>query len=204
VSDHNIFSNGTGSPAEKEQPSDLFSNLDNLRISQDFAASLGVKKALLTIPVKKPSKEWFVRVNPAFQIQTCLLELKEDREIYLVSPILWDLLAGMESTFAPRMLFGATNRLGVFFIWPVRLPRKDGRQDEWSKSAMEAANMATKTWIRMQANQSLGAYEVMEATATLPEPKWPELSFNELLRIAFKDRLIDTLDHPVLLQLRGE
>src|SRR5215831_16363688 len=97
---------------------DLFSNLDNLRLSQDFAANLGVKKALLTIPVKKPSKEWFVRVHPEYRLSTGILELKEDRELYLVSPILWDILAGMETTFAPRMLFGAVNRQGVFFIWP--------------------------------------------------------------------------------------
>jgi hypothetical protein len=38
----------------------------------------------------------------------------------------------------------------------------------------------------------------------LPPPTWPELSFGELLKIAFKSRYIDTLDHPVLLKLRGE
>jgi hypothetical protein len=29
------------------------------------------------------------------------------------------------------------------------------------------------------------------------------LSFQELLRIAFRDRLIDRLDHPVIKRLRG-
>src|SRR5262245_28394028 len=36
-----------------------------LRLSQDFTAGLGVKKALLTVPVRKPDKSWFVRVHPS-------------------------------------------------------------------------------------------------------------------------------------------
>jgi hypothetical protein len=51
---------------------------------------------------------------------------------------------------------------------------------------------------------SLGGYDVFQATGDLPEPKWPEQPLQELLRIAFKDRFITTLDHPVLQRLRGE
>ena len=36
------------------------------------------------------------------------------------------------------------------------------------------------------------------------EPEWPELSFQDLLRIAFRDFYIESRDHPVLQQLRGE
>jgi hypothetical protein len=54
------------------------------------------------------------------------------------------------------------------------------------------------------ANLSLGAYEIYQAKADLPEPNWPDKPFNDLLRIAFRDRLIDTLDHPILKSLRGE
>jgi hypothetical protein len=38
----------------------------------------------------------------------------------------------------------------------------------------------------------------------LPEPNWPELPFKELLRVAFKDKYINSLDHPILRKLRGE
>ena len=66
-----------------------------LRLSQDFASTLGVKKALLTVPVKKPAREWFVQVHPSdkYRLQTCVLELKEEREIYLIAPELWPELA---------------------------------------------------------------------------------------------------------------
>jgi hypothetical protein len=50
---------------------------------------------------------------------------------------------------------------------------------------------------------SLGAYEV--SIADLDKPAvWPDTPFQELLRIAFKGKLIDTLSHPVLKRLRGE
>ncbi len=177
-----------------------------LRLSQDFGASLGVKKAMLTIPVRKPSKEWFVTVHPdpSYRLQTAVLELKEDREVYLVAPELWPELATTESTFGQRELITAINRQGVLFIWPIRLPGQDGKLDQWNQSALEAAAMASGKWVRIAANMSLGAYDVFEATCKLPDPEWPALPFGELLRVAFKTRYIDSLDHPVLTKLRGE
>ena len=180
-------------------------DVGRLRLSQDFAASVGVKKALLTVPVRKPAKEWFVQVHPdeAFRLQTAVIELKEDRETYLVDPTLWDQIA-TEATFSPRALFTAMNRQGVLFLWPVRLPGADGRVDEWSRSALEAASMAQGQWVRVMANMSLGAYEVFSAVADIPAPTWPDKSLSELLRVAFRDKLIDSMDHPVLQKLRGE
>jgi len=36
------------------------------------------------------------------------------------------------------------------------------------------------------------------------EPEWPEMPLADILRLGFKDKLIQTLDHVVLRQLRGE
>jgi hypothetical protein len=176
-----------------------------LRLSQNLAAALGVKKHLTTVPVRRPSKEWFVRCHPdaTYQLETYVLDLKEDSETYLVTPDLWDSLAG-ESTFSAKLLVTAINRQGTVFVWPIRLPSPDGRHDEWSRSAMEAANIAKRGWVRVQASMNLGAYEVYEAGGNLSDPEWPTLPLNQLLRIAFKDRYIDSLDHPVLKRLRGE
>lgn len=193
----------TGAPESADSP-DPFDPAA-LRLSGDPAAGLGVKKVLLTVPVRKPDKSWFVRThpNPDFALQTAVIELKEDRETYLVAPALWPELAG-EATFSPRALFTAVNRQGVPFLWPARLPGPDGKLDEWGRTTLEAAELAKKSWVRVTANMSLGGYEVFQATGELPEPAWPDLPFRELLRIAFKDRLIEGLDHPVLRRLRGE
>jgi hypothetical protein len=186
------------------------SNLDPfdpaaLRLSQDFSAAAGVKKMLLSIPVRKPHNSWFVRVHPdsTYHLRTAVVELKEDRETYLVAPALWSGLAA-EATFSPRALFTAVNRQGVLFLWAMRLPGPDGRLDEWSRTALDAAELAMKGWVRVVANIPLGAYDVFEATGQLPEPEWPVEPLRELLAIAFRDKLIDSPDHPVLRRLRGE
>jgi hypothetical protein len=189
-------------PAREEGP-DPF-DPEALRLSAEFSASVGVKKALLTVPVRKPAREWFVRVHPDpdYRLQTAVLELKEAGETYLVSQTLWSALVG-ESTLSPRILYTAINRQNVVFLWPVRLPGPDGRLDAWSKSALEAAELAQAKWVRVQSDLTLGAYSVYYAD-NLSNPDWPDLSFRELLRIAFKDRVIQSLDHTVLRQLRGE
>lgn len=176
-----------------------------LRLSSDFAAAAGVKKALLAVPVRKPDKCWFVRVHPDedYRLQTAVIELKEDRETYLVAPALWPELA-TEAAFSPRALFTAVNRQGVLFLWPIRLPGPDGKLDEWGRTALEAAGLAAKGWVRVAANLGLGGYDVYQATGPLPEPEWPDVPFRELLRVAFRDRFISNLDHPILRRLRGE
>jgi hypothetical protein len=181
-------------------------DLARLRLSQDFLAAAGVKKILTTVPVRKPSKEWFIRIHadPAYRLETYVIELKEDNEVYLVDPPLWaDLVS--ESTFSPRALFTAMSRQNVLFLWPVRLPGADGRLDEWNRSALEAASLAQKAWLRVQANKSLGAYETFGAAAAWGEPDWAAVPpLKELLKIAFRDRFIDRREHPVLRRLNGE
>jgi hypothetical protein len=50
---------------------------------------------------------------------------------------------------------------------------------------------------------ALSGYRVFSATGNLGEPEWPNTPFNELLDIAFKDRVIASEDHPVFNKLLG-
>jgi hypothetical protein len=129
-----------------------------------------------------------------------VIELKEDREIYLVPPSIARELPG---EFLMATIYTAINRQSVVFLWPVRLPASDGRILEWHRSAAEAAELAMQRWLRVKANMPLGAYEIFQAASTIPDPEWPDLRFQELLRIGFRDRLVDRLDHPVVKRLRG-
>jgi hypothetical protein len=181
---------------------DLFDDLANLRLSQAFAETSGVKKLLRTVPVHRPHPQDFFRVNPdpAFRENFPIIELKEEREQYLVAPALVPELAG---EFISMTLFTAINRQGVTFLLPVRLPTADGRQSEWHRSMREAAELAMGKWVRVKANMALGAYEMFIAESVMVEPVWPDVSFSEILRLAFRERVIDRLDHPVLKRLRG-
>jgi hypothetical protein len=48
------------------------------------------------------------------------------------------------------------------------------------------------------------AYEIAVAESAMAEPVWPELSYQELVRIAYRDRMIAALNHPVVKRLRGQ
>lgn len=184
-----------------EENSNRF-NLDNLRLSQDFETIAGVKRLITSIPVRKPNRQEFARVHPddSFHIETAVIELKEDRETFLIAPELWSELPG---EITPKLLLTCLNRQGVLFLWPIRLPNSEGRLDNWNRSAMEAAEHAKNDWVRVVANMSLGAYDVYQATGDIPEPEWPDLDFNNILEIAFKDQFISSMDHPAIRKLRG-
>jgi hypothetical protein len=56
----------------------------------------------------------------------------------------------------------------------------------------------------MAANMTAGYYEHFEPATDLPDPEWPTLTFPEILRTAFRDRMGSDLDHPLVRQLRGQ
>jgi hypothetical protein len=174
----------------------------SLRLSQDFAATAGVKKLLNRVPVRKPTRQEFVQVHPdaLYHLSTLVLELKEDRDIYLVAPSMRDDLL---SEAFPVTLFTTINRQRVLTLWPCRLPGPEGRSNPWHQSALEAAAYATKAWVRVEADMSLGAYGLYEAAGELPAPEWPDMTLAEILKIAFRDKYIDNPDHPVVQRLRG-
>jgi hypothetical protein len=180
-----------------------FDNLSALRLDQSYADTVGVKKLLTTVPVRKPNRQDFVRVNPDPKYRltpAAIIEIKEDREVYLVTP---DMAQALPGEFAAATLFTTINRQGTLHLWPVKLPNPNGRQFEWHRSAAEGAERAMKKWVRVTSNMSLGAYEIFEASGDLPEPVWPDFSFQEMLKIAFRDRVVDRDDHPLVQRLQG-
>ena len=81
----------------------------------------------------------------------------------------------------------------------------DGGIETRSASAHEAARRAEDSWIRVVSNRAINGYDVYEAASALGEPEWPEgVTFEMVLRIAFRERFITSLDHPILRKLRGE
>jgi hypothetical protein len=174
-----------------------------LVLPQSFIETAGVKKLLTTVPVRKPNPHDFNRVHPdpAYRATLAVIKLRDDRdEIYLLTPTIARELPG---EFAMATVFTAINRQGVVFLWPVMLPLPDGRVIEWHRSAAEAADMAMSKWVRVRANMSLGAYDIYEAQSLVAEPVWPDVPYQELLRIGFRDKLVNTIEHPLVRRLHG-
>ena len=128
------------------------------------------------------------------------VELQEERETYLVTPAIVEALA--DEVKLVRLHLTVTRGGGVF-LWPVPLPGPDGRRNPWHDAAERAALEATRRWVRVKPNMGAGTYDVDAAAAEIAEPEWPDLEMRELLRLAFGERLIADLEHPVVRRLRG-
>jgi hypothetical protein len=177
-------------------------NLESLRLDQSFLET-SVKKLLLTVPVRRrPSNQDFIRVHPdpAYRANLAIVELRDEREIYLLQP---HIARGLPGEFSLATIYTAVNRQGVCFLWPVKLPMPDGRVIEWHRAAAEAAELAMTRWVRVKANMSLGAYDIIAAQGVIPDPVWPEEPFEELLRLGFRSYFVSSFDHPLVKRLIG-
>ena len=185
------------------KPVDPFNDLANLRLRQDFATTGATKKLLTVVPVRKPPKQAFVRVHPNLVLDAGLIDLKDDldRETFLVLP---ELQADLAGEWSPYRLHLAVTRQGAAFIWPLRLPDSEGRVVSWYESGMEAASMAKSGWVRVVPDMQVGGYICYSAIGDLGAPAWPDTPFPELLKIAFRGRVVDSTDHPLIARLRGE
>jgi hypothetical protein len=207
TTDTNSNDQAKGSPAgqpptEKPLPPMLQSpDLSTLKVSQDFGAMAGVKKVLNTIPICKPAKTHWVRVFKDLTWRINLWILVYERDMYIVAPQVASLIPG---EVKPMELVPTITRQGTLSLWPVRLPGPDGRIDTWSASAREAVGTAIDNWVRISANMNGGFYETFIATASIPDPEWPDLTFDQMVNIAIKGKVINTEDHPILRTLRGE
>jgi hypothetical protein len=181
---------------------------ENLRLDQNFTETVGVKKLLTTIPIRKPGKQVFFRVRPDSEGKTWremlpIIDLKDDREEYIV---MRHLVPELATEVVYKQLCLAITRQGTLFFLPLRYPGPDGKDNEWWRSLREHAKRAETHWIRVIPNMELGAYECLQASDNLSEPEWPsdELDYWALLRIAGKDYLVKDLAHPVVKRLRGQ
>lgn len=158
-------------------------------------------KVPVTASAGKPAPGTYFRVHPGADFSIVSSGLKApDGDLYLVTDVVRQALPE-EVTF--HQLFTTMTRAGGLGVWPISLPRTDGRTTEWTRSALEAAFLAMKEWIRIRANMAISAYDVHRLLVTIPEPEWPDLTFEQILRMAFRDRIIDSTDHPLVRQLRG-
>lgn len=178
------------------------SPFSSLRLAQNFGETLGVKKVLSTVQVGKPGKDRFFRAHksPDMVFPAMLLENKTTSETFLVSAPIAGILG---SLVRPVELKAAVDRQGNSFLIPVPLPDSNGNRNRWHQSLDDAVVRSQDTWIRITANKATGGYDIFEANAKLPEPIWPTESMDSLLEVAFRGRILNDPNHPVVIDLLG-
>jgi hypothetical protein len=158
---------------------------------------------LTVLPIRKPAKGTFVRthLDPHCWMAFGLIEIQQTSRIYLVEPKIASALQEMgEATFFRAHLVLTVDRNANPFLWPLKISDHD---NDWHISARMAAEAAREKWVRVTSNRPAGCYDAAVALKQGPEPLWPEMEYKELLRLAFGNRTINSLEHPVLLELRG-
>lgn len=130
-----------------------------------------------------------------------LLEQKESRERYLVMP---HVAPEISELVRPVQLFTAIDRQGNLFLIPVPLPAEDGTRNSWHESLVQAVEHAKLKWLRISSNMHTKAYDIFEALGALEEPNWPEYDIEALLAVAFRGKIIDSLDHAIVRSLLGQ
>jgi hypothetical protein len=187
--------------AEQSTPLDPW-NPAALRVSLD---NVPTERVLAVVPARPPKRDEFFRVRPGEDFTLDVLiyvrEHEMDKERYIIAP---NLQAELPDVGRVHRLFTCLSRRGVCFLWPAPLPAASGAGRSWHSSALEAAEEAKKTWLRLESDKDAGGYNRVRATADFGEPAWRDVPFAELLKIAFRDRLIDSVFHDVLRELRGE
>lgn len=176
---------------------------EDLRLTQDFAAHLGITEKQLAL-VRKPGKDWF-RVHPSEEYRGpfCVIEKHGDRDtdLFLVNR---DVARCLEGDTKLKLFVLCVTNFHEPFVWPVPLAA-DGRKSGWHLSAEQALVQATSHWTRIVADRS--SYRILRAPDDGPvgqlEPRFPAQTFREIVTTALAGRYIATMDHPVVKALLG-
>ena len=150
--------------------------------------------------LSRPPNTQFFRTREGLSgvIYTLDTDYDGERTVYLVAPNVAAQLPD-ESAIKPKRAVTCITREGGLHVWLI----SSGGTDTWTQSANKATDLAQSKWVRATSSRSLGEYRCVTAEAIQEEPKWPEETFLQTLSRAFDGRVIDTLNHSIIKQLKG-
>lgn len=172
----------------------------------------GVLKGVWTDPSRvpiytRPEVNTWVRTRPddEYHEYTDIIDLlvatnasnSSDRNpIYAVTE---DVLPELERWLKPhRVMVGRTYHDKVLFLWARALSTGG---NTWTDSVIVAMDEALTDWISLETDHSLGEYKRHHGSPNWEEPKWPDQTLEDVINLAFRDRTINSLDHPVAKRL---
>jgi hypothetical protein len=194
-----------------KNPYDPFAE-ENIRLPQEMLDEAIAHTELTIVPVQKPGDQEFIRVHPSAEYRhiAAIIEYSEEKGAeYLIHPTCVGEIKDFGIKYHIKQLYLYVTKQGNVCWWGIKLP-KDGRENTWLDSARDAAEKAIDKWISVRSDSTLRAYTVAVAVDNddFNAPEWPTkngvaLTKNQLLSLAFKERLIMDIGHPVIRKLRG-
>ena len=189
-------------PMEVDVDVDEFSP-ENLRLLNKIDLKDLVTMELVELPARKPKKDEWFRVHPDYQQQGGILEIDSENKVFWVSKKMQSQVAH-DPCFTFRLCVLCVTRQGVPFIWPVKTDvEAGGSGDKYVRIPFAAMTFGREKWTRLYWSQERREHQI-ETSDLLDVPKFPDKPFPELLKLAFKDAVISTPDHPAILNLKGK
>jgi hypothetical protein len=169
-------------------------------IAKPFETGIILRKEVTKIPVTRPNSQIFFRIHPTLEIPVYLVEWKEENERYLVHK---NALQFLENEAKLNLLYLGMLQSGNPFFYPIPQRDEKGRWNSWHESSFSVVKKAKEKWVREIPEKSINGYTVVVAISNLPEPGWPEKPLDELVLIAFRERIIMDENHTLIKQLKG-
>lgn len=197
--------NGQGPPPEV-----TYNPLDLSRLRSRSTVLAGVTRKPKRIPVlNTPEANSFVRVRHGAEYQATIdlvvaknASGSSDRKpLYVAGNE--DVEEELERFIRPHKIrLAITKHDRVYFVWARQ---ELNGENSWTDSMFRAMQDAEDAWVSIEADQVLSEYttHVSPNTDRWGEPKWPDYSLQDTIDIAFKDRIIDSLDGAVARRLLG-
>ena len=185
-------------------PPDL-SDIDALWIKTDQGDPLTTTVTLHKVPVGKP-KDFFRTVpDKTYREKTEIYVHKPENTIDETTYIIGPTLRGQIAEAQPCLLICVVDRAGNPRLWPIKLPKDDGKDNAaWSTSRI--ARTGLTRWVRaVWGGTSTGFAERCAEPGYAPDPDFSKLApFNDLVRAGFGEHgIIRDRMHPIYRDLFG-
>jgi hypothetical protein len=173
-----------------------FDDLDALRNAQDYDEFLSSEgSAAFNVRTLRESMHLRVNPNPEYALYGQYV-VATKQGTYFVSPKFRDALGPM-----PRRcnLHVAVDGHGEYFLLQVKQHNPNKDENKWYETARMVAAAASQGWVKVTKPTGIdGGWGFIPITHKMFEPKWPARSFNDILKSAFPDRIVNKLSHDLI------
>jgi hypothetical protein len=198
----------SGTPVSKPDPNSIKSIICKPKIP------ITIEETIAVDLVDKPRKEHWFRTRPFDPVKgtDCwpvnVFEYEHAGEMgktqYLLDP---ESEAGalllMHGKLKPAVVVLGMYFHGELFAWCVKTSSGQNRSaDKWAHTRIQCAMIAQEQWITMESGAT--GYSPRYAASEFDPPAWDKHDTDELLTLACKDLVIDSLDHEVIRLFMGQ
>jgi hypothetical protein len=184
-------------------PDSVFDDVETLRKTATLKVSRRVVP--VNVAVGKPKNNVYFRCHPdpALALDASVLTGGDGSDdFYFVAPVMLNHHVILPRLRKVTIAVVYTWPGGVISLWPV--PSAEESRIACWKSARVAFELSQTQWAQLIWNSDRRDYDVAIAEGINTEPLWPDdLNIGKLLKLGFAEKIINTPEHPYVMQLRG-